>query len=138
MSNIEHIEENKKIHILMVDDDPVMRRLFGGRLVKLGYELIYAFDGNEGREAARRLHPDLIIMDDRMPIMTGTEAAGRMKTEEPTKDIPIILFTNEDFSVEAEKMAKETCIDAYVHKSADFDVLKQTIVDVLAKKKLSN
>ena len=65
----------KKIHILIVDDDPVMRRLFGGKLVMLGYEVLYANDGNEGRETARRFHPDLILMDERMPVMDGFEAA---------------------------------------------------------------
>lgn len=130
------LQTEKKIHILMIDDDAIIRRLFGGRLVTLGYEVIYANDGNEGRETARRLHPDLILMDERMPIMSGTEAAGRIKDEKETKDIPIILFTNEDFSLEAEKMAKDTCIDAYVHKSADFSVLKQAILDVLEKRKI--
>ena len=118
----------------MVDDDPMIRRLFGGRLVKLGYEVIYASDGNEGRETARRLQPDLILMDERMPIMTGTDAAARMKSEAQTKDIPIILFTNEDYSLEAEKMTKGLGIDAYVHKASDFSVLVKTIKEVLEKK----
>ncbi len=131
------LDEQKegKIHILMIDDDEMIRRLFGGRLVTIGYEVIYAKDGNEGRETARRLHPDLILMDERMPIMDGIESAGRIRSEEQTKDIPIILFTNEDLSLEAEKMTKDTCIDAYVHKSADFEVLKDTIANLLVKKK---
>lgn len=135
MSNTQPYEPTeKKVHILMVDDDPMIRRLFGGRLVKLGYEVIYASDGNEGRETARRLQPDLILMDERMPIMTGTEAAARMKSEVQTKDIPIILFTNEDYSLEAEKITKGIGIDAYVHKASDFSVLVKTIKEVLEKK----
>jgi two-component system, cell cycle response regulator DivK len=124
----------KKIHILLVDDDEVMRRLFGGWLVTLGYEVIYALNGSEGRETARRLQPDLVLMDERMPVMDGMEASTRMKSEEPTKNIPIILFTNEDFSIEAEKATKELGIDAYVHKSTDFKIIKQVIKDVLEKK----
>ena len=125
--------ETKKVHILIVDDDPVMRRLFGGKLVILGYEVIYANDGNEGREVARRLHPDLILMDERMPIMDGLEASGRLKEEDQTKDIPIILFTNEDLSIEAQKMAKDIGIDDYIHKSSDFSKLKDIIRRVLEK-----
>lgn len=125
--------ETKKVHILIVDDDPVMRRLFGGKLVILGYEVIYANDGNEGREVARRLHPDLILMDERMPIMDGLEASGRLKEEDQTKDIPIILFTNEDLSIEAQKMAKDIGIDDYIHKSSDFSKLKDIISRVLEK-----
>ncbi len=128
--------ETKKVHILIVDDDPVMRQLFGGKLVILGYEVIYANDGNEGREVARRLHPDLILMDERMPIMDGLEASGRLKEEEQTKDIPIILFTNEDLSIEAQKMAKDIGIDDYIHKSSDFSKLKDIIARVLEKNKI--
>ncbi len=135
MSNTQPYEQNKKkIHILIVDDDPMIRRLFGGRLVEHGYEVIYASDGNEGRETARRFQPDIVLMDERMPVMTGTEASVKMKSESETKDIPIILFTNEDFSLEAEKMTKELGLDAYVHKSSDFNILLKTIKDVLEKK----
>lgn len=133
-TNVETPE--KKTHILMIDDDEVMRRLFGGWLVTLGFEVIYASNGNEGREIARRLQPDLVLMDERMPVMDGMEAASRMKSEEPTKNIPIILFTNEDFSIEAEKALKELGVDAYVHKSADFKIIKKVILDVLEKKKI--
>ena len=125
---------SQKIHILLVDDDALLRRLFGGRLVELGYEVIYASDGSEGREMARRYKPDLVIMDQRMPVMDGIEASSRMKEEAETKDIPIILFSNEDFSLEAEKMTKGLGFDAYVHKSSDFVVLADAIKEVLIKK----
>lgn len=124
---------SKKIHILMIDDDATMRRMFGGWLVTLGYEVIYAPDGNEGRETARRLKPDLVLMDERMPIMDGIETSSRMKSEEETKNIPIILFTNEDLSIEAEKLIKEIGVDAYIHKSSDFSEIKKLIKDVLEK-----
>ncbi len=134
MSNTEPEESNiKKIHILMVDDDPMLRRLFGGRLVALGYDIIYASDGNEGRETARRLQPDLVLMDQKMPVMDGLEATSRMKSEIETKNIPIILFTNEDYSLETEKMAKDLGADAYVHKSSEFSVLVETIKNLLEK-----
>jgi CheY-like chemotaxis protein len=126
----------KKTHILMIDDDEVMRRMFGGWLVTLGFEVIYGVNGAEGREIARRLQPDLILMDERMPGMDGMETASRMKSEDPTKNIPIILFTNEDFSLEAEKAIKELGVDAYVHKSADFKEIKKVILDVLEKNKI--
>lgn len=138
MSNTEPSNINeKKIHILMVDDDPMIRRLIGGRLIKIGYNVLYASDGNEGREAARRLQPDLVLMDQQMPVMDGMEASSRMKKEIQTKDIPIILFSNEDFSLESEKTIKELGVNAYIHKSADFSVLEKAIKDVLEKKKVN-
>jgi CheY-like chemotaxis protein len=138
MSSTEPYEPTQeKIHILMVDDDPMLRRLFGGRLVALGYDVLYASDGNEGRETARRLKPDLVLMDQRMPVMDGMEASSRMKSETETKDIPIILFTNDDFSLETEKMTLELGVNAYVHKSSDFSVLVKTIKDILEKENKS-
>ena len=135
MSNPQPYEPTQNnIHILIVDDDPLIRRIFGGRLVELGLDIIYASNGNEGRETARRLKPDLVMMDERMPVMDGIEAATRMKSEAETKDIPIILFTSEDFSLEAEKTTKDLGVDAYVPKSSDFSVLVNTIKELLAKK----
>lgn len=120
-----------KKHILLVDDDPLMRRLFGGKLVDEGFEVIYANNGNEGRETARRLHPDLILLDYMMPVMDGMEAAKRMKEEKETADIPIIMLTNADLSLEAQKVLKELWVKAYVHKSADFTILMKHIHEVL-------
>ena len=127
-------EVPKKIHILMIDDDPVMRRLFGGWLTILGYEIIYASDGNEGRETARRIQPDLILMDERMPVMDGIEAATRMKSEDLTKNIPILHFTNEDLSIEAQKLIKDIGVDAYLHKSSELSVIKKVILELLKDK----
>lgn len=122
-----------KMHVLMIDDDSAMRRLFGGLLTKVGYEVLYASDGNEGRETARRLQPDIILMDQNMPVMDGSEATMRLKSEDQTKNIPIILFSNEDMSIEAEKLNKDIGANAYIHKSADFSILKDTIKNLLEK-----
>ena len=110
----------KKIHIMIVDDDPLLRRLFGGYLAKAGYDTIYATNGNDGRETARRLQPDLILMDINMPgLEDGLETAIRMKGEEQTKSIPIIFVTNNDLSFLKEKKLKEIAAMDYIHKSID-------------------
>lgn len=121
----------KKAHILIVDDDSAMRRLFGGQLIEKGFEVLYAKDGNEGRELARRMQPDLILLDSEMPVMDGSETAQRLKSEDLTKHIPIIFFTNEDLSIEAEKLIRELGVDDYVHKGVEFDVLFEHIQKLL-------
>lgn len=108
-------------HILIIDDDPLLRRLFGGKLGAEGFDVIYARDGQEGREVARRLQPDLILLDIRMPGMDGYQTAAHLKSEKETSHIRVVFLTNEDFSVEAEKMSKEFMIDGYIHKSVDLD-----------------
>ncbi|MBI4457713.1 response regulator [Candidatus Uhrbacteria bacterium] len=117
----------KRTHILMVDDDPDIRRIFGGYMAEMGLEIYYAHDGNRGREAARRLKPDLILMDVAMPVMDGMEAALRLKTEDVTKDIPIVMLTNFDLSIEAQQRLREFGVNTYLHKSVSMDEFRQTL-----------
>ncbi|MFA6603954.1 MAG: response regulator [Patescibacteria group bacterium] len=105
-------------HILVVDDDSMTRRLFGSLLARAGFEVLYAKDGNDGREMARRLHPDLILLDLNMPVMDGMETADRLKSDaDPVvASIPIILLTSEDLSIEAQKAVKELGVLDYLQK----------------------
>lgn len=108
-----------KPHILMIDDDPMIQRLFGAKLSAAGYEVLYANDEETGREMARRFQPQLILMDIRMPGGGGYKLAGRLKEEKPTAKIPIAFLTNEDISMEGQKWAKEKWVVEYFHKSID-------------------
>jgi len=120
-----------KKHILIIDDDDLIRRLFGGKLASAGFEILYAQDGDEGREIARRLQPDLILLDIRMPGSDGYAVAQRLKEEPKTSNIPIIFLTNEDFSVEAEKAVKELWVVDYIHKSIDLKEFVKRIKKIL-------
>jgi len=111
----------KKNHILIIDDDEVMRRLFGSLLGNAGYEVLYAPDANQGRELARRFQPNLILMDIDMPGTDGIKASSRLKNETLTADIPIVLLTNSDLSIEAEKWMKEFSIIDYIQKGINND-----------------
>lgn len=84
-----------------------------------GFEVIYAKDGNEGREMARRFQPDLITLDFNLPIMDGITVVSYIKQEEQTKNIPIVFFTNADLSIEAEKNMRELGIADYMQKGVD-------------------
>jgi len=123
-------------HILLVDDDPLLRRLFGGKLASMGHNVIYATNGNEGREVARRLTPDLILMDINMPgYENGLETAHRLKSEEQTKHIPIILLSNVDASVDAEKKIKELAADGFIHKSVELDEFANRVTTFFTSQK---
>ena len=109
----------KKIHILFVDDDEVIRRLFGFKLAAAGFEVIYAEDGNQGREMARRFQPDLILIDLEMPVLDGIQTISLLKKEIQTAHIPVVLFTNTDLSIEAEKDMKELGVIDYIPKAIE-------------------
>ena len=123
-------------HVLIIDDDGVMRRLYGSLVAKIGYEVIYSPDAIQGRELARRFQPDLILMDMNMPIEDGLTASHRLKNEKETARIPIVLLTNEDLSIEAEKWMRETLIDDYIQKGISNEEFIERIKKIIDKNKL--
>ena len=60
--------------ILLVDDDEMSRDMLSRRLIRRGFEVIFAVDGKQGVEVARREKPDIILMDMGLPVMDGWEA----------------------------------------------------------------
>ncbi len=79
--------------ILIVEDNEMNRDMLSRRLIKRGYEIIVAVDGEGGIVAARSHRPDLILMDMSLPEMTGWEATALLKEDANTKDIPVIALT---------------------------------------------
>jgi DNA-binding response OmpR family regulator len=127
------VNNSKQVHALLVDDDEALMRLFGGYLQKAGFEVLYAHDGNEGRETARRLQPDIILLDLTLPIMDGYEVTARLKAEKPTEHIPIIILTSTDMSQESEGLLKQQGVEDYIHKSVQAEELIERVKKVLSK-----
>jgi two-component system KDP operon response regulator KdpE len=98
--------------ILVVDDDPQIRRVLRTALVAQGYEAVDARNGEEAIERLGEEKPDLIILDVNMPRMNGLEACRAIRS---TSDIPIIMLTVRD--AEADKIqALDAGADDYVTK----------------------
>ena len=79
--------------ILLVDDEPDFVKVIKMRLEANGYQVITASDGQEGVKIAKSQSLNLIIMDIMMPRMPGGEAVKLLKSNDQTKNIPIIFFT---------------------------------------------
>jgi len=79
--------------ILVVDDDPLMHRLFQHHLERAGYQMLSAKDGREALELAKRQPPQLIVMDIMMPDVDGLAALRELKQADATKSIPVIVIT---------------------------------------------
>jgi twitching motility two-component system response regulator PilH len=79
--------------ILVVDDSPTERFFISDLLVKNGYLVSMAENGEEGVAQAKQTLPDLIIMDVVMPGMNGFQATRALSKEDATKDIPVIICT---------------------------------------------
>ncbi len=79
--------------VLTVDDDDDIRKVVSKLVEKSGYEVIEAKNGVEGMVKVREDKPDLIILDMLMPKESGIRMYHELKTEEPLKDIPVIVLS---------------------------------------------
>ena len=79
--------------ILIVEDDPTTVQLIEFLLKKNGFEVLIAYDGLEALEISKKEKADLILMDVMMPKMDGIEAIEKLKKDETTRDIPIVILS---------------------------------------------
>ena len=79
--------------ILVVDDEPDVVTVIKFTLETRGFEVITAYDGDEGLNKAKRERPDLIILDVLMPKMYGNTLVAELESSNETKNIPIIFLS---------------------------------------------
>ena len=79
--------------ILLVDDDPNIRKILSRQLEHWGYRVVTAASGEEGVIRARTDAPALILLDTMMPKMKGREACAALKADPKTQGIPVIFLT---------------------------------------------
>jgi signal transduction histidine kinase/CheY-like chemotaxis protein len=77
--------------VLVIDDDPVVRDLLSRFLLKEGYRVVLAPDGEVGFQAARRERPDAITLDVMMPRLDGWDVLKRLKSDPVTAEIPVVM-----------------------------------------------
>jgi two-component system, cell cycle response regulator DivK len=101
--------------ILYVEDNEANRKLVRLLLGKTTYQLIEAFDGEEGVAKAVETRPDLILMDVQLPKISGLEATRRLRAEAATAQTPIIVITSFALSGDDQK-ARDVGATAYLAK----------------------
>lgn len=106
----------KVFKVLVADDSEVNLKLIRVLLQNNGYEVIEAINGEEAVKYTRLNHPDLILMDIRMPIIDGITASKMIKEDPVLKKIPIIALTASAMSPDREKIIKEGGFDGYLTK----------------------
>ena len=116
--------------ILIVEDNELNRDMLSRRLIRKGFEIVMAEDGQKGVEMSLSENPDLILMDLSLPIMDGWEATSTIKNAEETKEIPIIVLTAHAMAGDREK-ALEAGADEYDTKPIEFKRLLGKIKDFL-------
>ncbi len=119
----------KKPHILIADDEQYIR-LLASRLLSDKFTVLEASDGAEAVDMARKYKPSLILMDIMMPNMDGYTACSTIKTDQSTKNIPVIMLTGLGFELN-KKFAETAGADGYITKPFTLKKLLDTIGKVL-------
>ena len=116
--------------ILLVDDEPDIRFLTKRMLERQGYSVAEAEDGETALRMLQEERPDLVLLDVRMPGLNGWEVCRRIKADEETRSIPVVMFTVRT-SEEDMLRSREYGADAHINKPFDRDELLGIIQKIL-------
>ena len=108
--------------ILLVEDNEMNRDMLSRRLLRRGYEVVIAVDGQQGVDLANSEQPAVILMDMSLPVIDGWEATRRVKAGDATKHIPVIALTAHAMAGDREQALAAGC-DDYDTKPIDLDRL---------------
>ncbi len=116
--------------VLVADDEIHIIHVVAIKLRNNGYEVIAANNGAEAYDLACREKPDIVVTDFQMPVMTGLELIAKLREDERTKDIPVVLLTARSFAVTQEQ--QETLrVSSCLSKPFSPKELLKTIQDIL-------
>lgn len=125
--------------ILIVDDEPINLELFDAMLSNLGFQVEMAADGEEALDRLSEVQPDLIVLDNVMPKLTGWEVTKKIKNEieyEAFRHVPIIMFSAMD-EVKDKIEGLELGVDDYITKPFNFSEVLARIRAVLHRHELT-
>jgi DNA-binding response OmpR family regulator len=114
--------------ILFIEDESALQKTFRDILEKEGYQMISALDGESGLRLAKSEKPDLILLDLILPRKDGFEVLKELKSDESTKEIPVIVLTNLE-DIESVERAIELGATTYLVKA------QYTLEEVIQKVK---
>ena len=126
---------NVQKRILIVDDETINLDFFDVMLSKLGFSVEKATDGIEAMEKVKRFFPDLILLDNIMPRMSGWELTRILKSDPRYKEIPIVMFSALD-DVKDKVEGFELGVEDYITKPFNFSEVLARIRAVLRNRQL--
>jgi len=97
--------------ILIIEDDKFLRELIAQKLIKEGYEVSEAVDGEEGLKKLKEEKPDLVLLDLILPGIDGFEVLARTREESTLSSIPVIILSNLGQKEDVEKGLKMGAVD---------------------------
>ena len=120
------------VKILYIEDNEDNLYMLSNRLMRRGYEVVLARDGEQGIAMAGSEAPALILMDLSLPVIDGWEATRRLKTEPLTRNIPVIALSAHAMAGDREKAIAAGC-DDYDTKPVELPRLLEKIAALLGR-----
>ncbi len=120
------------VQILLVEDNEMNREMLSRRLIRKGFEVQAAVDGQQALDMAAQISPAVILMDMSLPVLDGWEATRRLKADPATQAIPVIGLTAHAMDGDREKCLQAGC-DDYDTKPIDLPRLLEKIAAQLKR-----
>ena len=118
--------------ILIVEDDPLMNRMYQKIFKFEKYDVLTASNGEEGLEKARQTKPTLILLDIMMPKMNGLEVLGKLKSDPDMKGIPVIMLTNLAGEKDAETALMKGAVKYIIKSEHDPKQVVSIVKEIIA------
>ena len=127
---------DEKPKILIVDDDNDFREIIATKLLAAGFEVTQASSGQEALVKIKEINPHLVLMDVKMPGMSGIETLSRMHNDPARANFNVLFLTSfgepkEEAAFVDDKFAKEFGAIGHIKKSDDLDKIVQKIISTL-------
>ena len=117
-------------HILIVDDDEMIAQLASDVLMDSGHACGWVGDGEKALDLLRWRRPDLLLLDQDMPGLTGAQVLRSLRSSAETYDLPVVMFTGIS-GVEDENAAFHNGAQAYLRKPFEAEALIRVVDEVL-------
>jgi twitching motility two-component system response regulator PilH len=118
--------------ILVVEDDPLMSRMYQKIFTFEGYDVTMAADGQEGLDKAREIKPTLMLLDVMMPKLNGLQVLEKLKSDPETKAIPVVMLTNLAGEQDAESALSKGAIKYIIKSEHDPKEVADMVKEILA------
>lgn len=127
------VKNNKSIKVLIAEDEEVLRRMYVTKFKAEGFEVFAAINGDEAFKLAVENKPNIILLDIIMPLVDGFSTLKKLRVEEKTKNIPVMMFTNLAQESDIEEGKKLGAVDYLVKSDLTPSQVVEKIRAVLKK-----
>lgn len=118
--------------ILIIEDDPLMSRMYEKIFKFEGFEVDVAINGEEGLEKVKTGNPNLVLLDIMMPRMNGIQVLEKLKFDPATKAVPVVILTNLAGEKDAEEALSKGAVRYIVKSSYEPKQVTNIVKEILA------